>query len=149
LGIIKSTVLNAKQGVITEERFQKMTTFQWIFHYKEIMKYKQAEFNNEDNKFKAECSVLKSAVTALCDQIEIMGVVINPEAGKRYMEIKQLNEAKKEIKEEDFAEEWKNLKEVIPQRLMAKTTWDDSSKVMVKKEKKRKPSISFNLKGGE
>ena len=42
-----STVLYEKHGVITEDRFQKMTPMQWIFHYKEIMKHKNEEAEHE------------------------------------------------------------------------------------------------------
>lgn len=38
-----ATVLYHKNGVLTEERFQKMTPIQWIFHYMEIMKFSNKE----------------------------------------------------------------------------------------------------------
>lgn len=38
-----STVLYEKKGVITEDRFQKMTPLQWSFHYKEIQQKKEEE----------------------------------------------------------------------------------------------------------
>ena len=40
-----ATVLYHKNGVITEDRFQKMNIIQWMFHYFEIMK-----FNKEERK---------------------------------------------------------------------------------------------------
>ena len=36
-------MLQEKGGVITEERFQKMTYVQWMFHYQECMKKKEKE----------------------------------------------------------------------------------------------------------
>lgn len=42
-----STVLYEKKGVITEERFKKMTPIQWIFHYKEIQRQKQQEMDEK------------------------------------------------------------------------------------------------------
>lgn len=33
-----ATVLYHKNGVITEDRFQKMTPIQWVFHYMEVVK---------------------------------------------------------------------------------------------------------------
>lgn len=44
-----STVLYYKNGVITEERFQKLTPIQWIYHYMEVMK-----FNNKEKKLFVE-----------------------------------------------------------------------------------------------
>lgn len=40
-----ATVLYHKNGVITEERFQKMNIVQWMFHYFEIM-----QFSTQDKK---------------------------------------------------------------------------------------------------
>ena len=36
-------MLHEKGGVITEERFQKMTYAQWIFHYQECIRQKEKE----------------------------------------------------------------------------------------------------------
>lgn len=36
-------MLHEKGGVITEERFQKMTYVQWIFHYQECIRQKEKE----------------------------------------------------------------------------------------------------------
>ena len=149
MGIIKSTVLNAKRGVITEDRFQKMTLQQWIFHYKEVIKYQDTENEGHLKKFEIEVKILRNEITKVCGHIELMACIINPKAGERYIEHKKLSEAKIDIKEENFAEEWQGLKEMIPQRLLAKDPWQDKSMPLKKKEKKTKPVISFNIKGGD
>ena len=42
-----ATVLAAKNGVITEERFQKMTEAQWLFTYLEIKKNQEKKSREE------------------------------------------------------------------------------------------------------
>lgn len=41
------TVLQDKRGVITEERFQKMTIHQWIFHYQECIRSQKRQAKKE------------------------------------------------------------------------------------------------------
>lgn len=62
-----STVLYEKKGVITEDRFKKMTAVQWLFHYKEIEKKK-----SEENREKFEL------FNALKQSIEYSGILSHP-----------------------------------------------------------------------
>jgi len=79
-------VLYEKNGVITEERFKRMTLIQWIFHYLEIMKNKR-----EDNKnsFDMLEDVLKSNLRTISGDLELLGVVMNAERGIQMIDIKQ------------------------------------------------------------
>jgi hypothetical protein len=67
-------VLYEKNGVITEERFQKMTVAQWIFHYIEIKKGKK-----EDVEISSD--VLKLNLRTITEDIELLGVVFNKNNG--------------------------------------------------------------------
>lgn len=102
MGVVKATVLNAKHGVITEERFQKMTTAQWWFHYLEVLKFQKAD---------------DARLTLLLDQMELVGTMANPKAGKKLLEIKKLRAAKEEVSEKNFAQHFEELKKSIPAEL--------------------------------
>ena len=68
-------MLNAKNGVITEERFQKMTTVQWLFHYKEIMKYKNKEIKQS-----------KLMNDSMVDSLYLMGYIFNSEKTSNFID---------------------------------------------------------------
>jgi hypothetical protein len=109
LGSIKATVLNAKNGVITEERFQKMTLAQWLFHYQEVMMFKDEQVK-----------VIKVIVDRVLDQLELVGTMANPPAGKALQEAKELAKARKQLDADNFAKFFEELKTKIPNKLMIK-----------------------------
>lgn len=67
-----STVLSAKNGVITEERFQKMSWAQWFFHFLEVTQ-------NEKNKLDRENLLFEK----LIDQIEAAGLIAHPKTDRQ------------------------------------------------------------------
>ncbi|MCX8074099.1 MAG: hypothetical protein N2749_00735 [Clostridia bacterium] len=75
-------MLYEKNGVITEERFKKMTVAQWIFHYIEIMKHKKEDISVLND-------LLKYNIRTISEDIDLLGVVINSEGGKSMIEIKR------------------------------------------------------------
>jgi hypothetical protein len=82
LGRVVSTVLYETNGVITEERYQKMTPIQWQFQYASIMKRK-----SEDRKNYYTDSVLIQDI--LSRDIDALSMVINRDIAKQYIEIKE------------------------------------------------------------
>lgn len=136
MGIIKSTVLNAKNGVITEERFKNMTLAQWLFHYAEVMSFKK----KENKKFES-----------LLDHLELVGSMANPEAGKALKEAKELAKAKTELNGENFHIYFQELKKTIPNKLVVKPKNRDKNVFILPKykgEERKQLGISIG-KGGE
>lgn len=82
MGRVVSTVLYETNGVITEERYQKMTPIQWQFQYASIMKRK-----SEDRKNYYTDSVLIQDI--LSRDIDALSMVINRDIAKQYIEIKE------------------------------------------------------------
>lgn len=72
-------VLNAKHGVITEDRFQKMTDVQWVFHYLETVAEEKEQVTYEINLVKALIEVIKNSS-------ELIAAYVNP---KVYTKMKQ------------------------------------------------------------
>jgi len=70
-GSIVSTVLAAKNGVITEERFQKMTWAQWFFHFLEVIETKKEAQTRETQMFEI-----------LLDRIEMAGLIAHPKTNR-------------------------------------------------------------------
>ena len=79
-------MLYEKNGVITEDRFKKLTVVQWIFHYLEVMKNKK-----EDNKIGLEImdAVIKANIRTITEDLELLGLVVDKDRGVQVMEIKQ------------------------------------------------------------
>jgi hypothetical protein len=96
-------VLYEKNGVITEERFQKLTPAQWVFHYREIMKFKKLERKEREN-----------ILDVICEYLELVGSMANPEAGKALRDVKQQKQFQQEIDPENFVEYFEELKKVVP-----------------------------------
>jgi len=136
LGIIKATVLNAKNGVITEERFKNMTLAQWIFHYAEVMTFEK----KENKKFET-----------LIDYLELVGTMANPQAGKVLKEMKDLAKAKEEINEDNFHIYFQELKKTIPNKLIVRPKNKDMNKYILPVYKNtEKKELGINIgKGGE
>ena len=70
-----STVLYEKHGVITEDRFQKMTPVQWIFHYQEIMKNKMEKMENEHVLFERLVKTIEFAGTFSHPKIDVSTIL--------------------------------------------------------------------------
>ena len=115
-------MLNAKHGVITEERFQKLTKAQWLFHYQEVIRERQRQ---SEDKADAIISVLKlfdNRVELLLETIsegcKLAGAMSNPEAGKALLEAEKLKELKADIGDEEFSDFWEEFSERIPSALV-------------------------------
>jgi len=111
LGDIKSKVLSEKKGVITEERFQKMTPAQWQFHYLEIIKNRKEKFDY--------------FIKPILNHLELTGTMANPQAGKKLREIREMDDAKADLSEENFAEHFEDLKSKIPNKLVVNIPEED------------------------
>ena len=78
-------MLYNKNGVITEERFKKMTVFQWIFHYCEITNVK-----GEDQL------LLLNSLGDIETSIQAFYMIVDGKAGSRM--INKVSEIKKELR---------------------------------------------------
>lgn len=94
MGKIKSKVLAATNGVITEERYQKMTLVQWLWHYKIIIK--EEIRRNED-------------LVVLTDYIKLVGMMANPKMGKELISQEKIEKAKEDINVDNFSEIYNSL----------------------------------------
>jgi hypothetical protein len=92
-------VLSATNGVITEERYQKLTLGQWVFQY--IVHLNQKK--KENNKFEV-----------LLGYLELVGSMANPESGRRLQEVKEMQKHREDINEEKFLEIMDEVKESMP-----------------------------------
>jgi hypothetical protein len=128
-------VLHEKNGVITEERFQKMTTIQWLFHYREIKKFKDKESEKE-----------KFLIELFKNYMELVGTMANPESGKKLQEAREVQQFKQEITPENFVEGWETLKKIIPPVLRV----ENKSKFFLPKvNRKRVRELGVKMKEGE
>lgn len=78
-------MLYNKNGVITEERFKKMTVFQWIFHYCEITNVK-----GEDQL------LLLNSLGDIETSIQAFYMIVDGKAGSQM--INKVSEIKKELR---------------------------------------------------
>lgn len=72
-----SSVLYETGGVISEERYQKMTPIQWIFQHRVVQKNKKRNFE--------ETMMLNDL---LAEDIETLAMVFDPKIGKAFLEKK-------------------------------------------------------------
>lgn len=128
MGIIKSTVLNAKHGVITEERFQKMTTVQWLFHFKEVMKGKEDD---------------EATLQRLFSKLEFVGTMANPSSGSKLVEMRKMEAEREEIDGDNFEVFFEDLKTKIPGALTIKLK-DEPNKFILPKFNK---NLGITIKG--
>lgn len=93
---------------MTEDRFKKMTTMQWVFHYLEIMKVKSRKAEREDNLF-----------DILFDRIEAVGFMANPELGQKVLDSRNTEKIKKDVEtgEEDLIKYFESIKDTIPDKI--------------------------------
>lgn len=122
-------MLNAKNGVITEDRFQKLSLAQWLFHYLEVTK-----FNSENKKDTVKLisdliEVYDMRIDALNKTIfesgKLAGIISNPKVGKEILDREQLEKDKAAIKDEDFDEYWEKFSQFIPSELHITGVGDD------------------------
>lgn len=131
LGRMVRKVLADKKGLITEERFQKLTFAQWLFHYKEIL---QSE-KEQNDKF-----------GVLLSYLELVGSMANPAAGKKLQEMKELQEHRDELSPEALTENMEELMASIPKTLEIKL--QDSSKfILPKYDKKKERKLGIDKDG--
>ena len=111
-------MLSETNGVITEERFQKMTTSQWIFQYKIICKKRK----RHDDYF-----------DYLMKQLELVGAMCNPESGKRLQEIREMSEMREDLNEENFIDIMEEVKKNMPQTLVVDMSGGEGDKFFLPK----------------
>lgn len=126
MGKIKSKVLNAKNGLITEKRFQDLTDVQWIFHYKEIVRQKEEEDKD-----------VVDVVKAIKSYIDQLGVIVSPERAKKLMEAIDTKDHQAEIpNDETLPDFWDSIKENIPSSISVPEEKDRKFFLPKKKVKK-------------
>lgn len=108
MGRVKSTVLYYKNGTLAEERFKNLTPLQWLFHYCEIMEYK-----NKEEKLLVRLNDL------ILDRLETLWVTTNPKIGKELIEHinKGTISADREIDgitPANFPEKWQEMLNKLP-----------------------------------
>lgn len=94
-----SKVLNAKNGVITEERFQKMTDVQWIFHYLETVAEEKA-------KSKYEIKMMETLLSVIKNNSDMIAAYTNP---KLYTKVNEDFQKKKMFHSDDIGKEDENI----------------------------------------
>lgn len=127
MGKIKSKVLAATNGVITEERYQKLTLAQWLWQYKVIMKEEKRQNEN---------------LIVLTDYIKLVGVMANPKLGSELISQEKIEKAKEDINSDNFAEIYNSLN--APEILEVKLETKNDGIILP--TYKRKKGI---VKGGE
>lgn len=122
-------MLNAKNGVITEERFQRLTEVQWLFHYMEVTK-----FRGYDNKDKIDFTIslldilderLKVLLDTIMESNKLAGMISNPKMGKEIIERERLEKDRALIKDDDFAAWWEDYSQFLPDDLEVIAVGDD------------------------
>lgn len=105
-----SAVLYEKNGVITEDRFQKLTPVQWAFHYYEIKKHKQEE-----------AEIQFSQIKAITKAISLAGVLSHPNINLEHV-ISSLQSDGKNAEEsaEEAMKYIEEHKEVFPDKITVK-----------------------------
>lgn len=114
-------MLNAKNGVITEDRFQKLSLAQWLFHYLEVIKFKSEEDKNNigliSDLVKAYDSRMEILLETVMESGKLAGIISNPKVGKEILDREQLEKDKLAIKDEDFDDYWEKFVQFIPKQL--------------------------------
>lgn len=86
-----STVLVETGGVITEDRYQKMTPIQWQFQYLMIQNYRA-----NHRKHELQNELLLQDI--LSQDIETLSMVINPDISDKFMRLKREHREKSRAK---------------------------------------------------
>lgn len=122
-------MLNAKNGVITEERFQRLTKVQWLFHYLEVTKFRKENNKDQIDLIVSLVDILDERLKVLLDVItesgKLAGIISNPKMGKEIIERERLEQDKAAIKDEDFAEWWQEYSKFLPKDLKVTGMGDD------------------------
>lgn len=115
-------MLNAKNGVITEERFQKLTKAQWLFHYQEVVREKRRDVEEKADVVTSLLKLFDNRVELILEAIsegcKLAGAMSNPEAGKALLEAEKLKELKADIGDEEFSDFWEDFSSRIPSALV-------------------------------
>jgi len=93
-----------------------MTIPQWLFHYYEIH-HNRLDHNKEIYGFNVE--LVKTALEIISDKLDMVAAVAatNPDVGKQILQHKELAKARAQIDEDQFGNQYKDLKKVIPDKL--------------------------------
>lgn len=121
-------MLNAKNGVITEERFQKLTKAQWLFHYQEVINEKKKQVGDKADIITSVLKLFDNRVGQILDTIsegcKLAGAMANPEAGKALLEAEKLKELQADIGDEEFSDFWEEFSSRIPSALVVEDVGD-------------------------
>ena len=136
-------MLNAKNGVISEDRFKNMTIPQWIFHYHEVISFKKKEMELENQKVELTFKMYESLKNTMKDYLEMVAVFANPKAGTEWLQNKELKNSQKELTPEQFKEQWEAIKAAAPNEIVVEAKETDSGYFLPKYDKKKrfKPGI--------
>lgn len=139
------TVLYEKNGVITEERFKKLTHAQWWFHYKEILREKARQIDNTSEIFK----IVSTMFSTLMDKLDHVGFMANPELGSKiYEEKERMKKAEegKPTEEQDMESFLESVMNETPEKIeVIRDDLSTKSKFVLPKIK-RKAGIKINEK---
>lgn len=107
---MQSTVLYYKGGTLSEERFRNLTPSQWLFHYREVLKLRARELDYQDGLFQT-----------LSDRLELLWLVVNPEMGKKLIDLKNQSkmntDPEKEVTAANFSTAWADIIKTIPEEI--------------------------------
>jgi hypothetical protein len=140
-------VLYEKNGVITEDRFKKLSYIQWWFHYKEIMKQREQKMAETTEIIK----IARSMFETLLDRFELLGFMSNPELGKKLYEDKEArkHQAEGTSKHDDLISFFEEMKNSTPETLDIALDPNEFKTKYILPKKKRKVGIEINDKAGD
>lgn len=134
-------MLHDKRGVITEERFQKMTMGQWMFHYEECMRAKRQSIK-EQNGFR---TFLQSIATWSHPKIDVKKLIESLQQEKLKRDAPQM--------QEEMMEDFMKAMEVLPFTLDIQLDEPEKPPVLpvanIPKRKKRKKKKDLKESGDD
>jgi hypothetical protein len=140
-----STVLYEKNGVITEDRFKRLTHVQWWFHYKEILKQKEREVGETTEILK----VARTMFDLLMDKLDQVGFMTNPDLGSKLYEEKEKKKREdsgEPAPQDDLAAFFESIKDITPETLTVEFEDKDKKSKFILPKAKRKVGIQINDK---
>lgn len=101
---------------MAEDRFKNLTPLQWMFHYKEIQKYRKVDIDRQTD-----------ILEVILDRLELLVVAVNPELGGKLLKLKEdstittkgteNNIIPADLTGDNFMEAFNKLQDIIPMSL--------------------------------
>lgn len=97
-------------GVMTEERFQKMTDIQWFIHYKMIEREEREEWNAKKELIQTLLEVGFKRFEDLFEKSsELVAMIVNPPVFEEYLKVKDSGGSSKQETLEQMESKFKDL----------------------------------------